>query len=226
LALQLRIIDRGEGWIAVDKPPGFFVHPHEDRAGPRPIQGGPSCLHLLRDQIGQYIYPVHRLDRPTAGVLLFALSSERAGELATQFQSQNVRKRYIAVVRGWTRETGVLDRPLDEKESQTEFKRLGTLEIAVPSERYPTSRFSLVEVFPRTGRMHQIRRHFAAAGFPLIGDARYGDSPPTRVLLEYLKIQGLLLHAYQLEMPGLPKLRSRWGKKWHRVFDAFGICPC
>ncbi|MCU7844594.1 MAG: tRNA pseudouridine(65) synthase TruC [Candidatus Thiodiazotropha sp. (ex Monitilora ramsayi)] len=205
----LDIIFRDTHLIAINKPSGLLVHPslvdrHEKQ----------SAMTLLRDMIGQYVYPVHRLDKPTSGVLLFALSSEIARELSLQFNDSQVRKRYLAVVRGYTDESGRIDYPLREKldkmtdararkdkpaqSAVTDYHRLATLELPIPVDRYPTSRYSLVEISPQTGRKHQIRRHFKHISHPIIGDTSYGKSIHNRLIAEQFNCRRLLLAATHL----------------------------
>ncbi len=208
----LRVLYRDDYLIAIDKPAGLLVHPswidrHESR----------NAMMLLRDQIGQYVYPVHRLDKPTSGVLLFALSPEIARILTDTFTHKRVEKRYLAVVRGYTNEADVIDHALQErpdkmtdrlarkdKPSQpaiTEYRRLATLELPVCVDRYPTSRYSLIEARPLTGRKHQIRRHLKHLSHPVIGDTSYGKSKHNRLFAERFGCHRLLLHATHLALP-------------------------
>ncbi|MEJ2456502.1 MAG: tRNA pseudouridine(65) synthase TruC [Candidatus Thiodiazotropha sp.] len=208
----LRVLYRDDHLIAIDKPAGLLVHPswidrHETR----------SAMMLLRDQIGQYVYPVHRLDKPTSGVLLFALSPEIARRLTEVFSERSVDKRYLAVVRGYTEESGLIDYPLREKPDKmtdrqtqadkpaqsavTAYRRLATLELPVRVDRYPSSRYSLIEARPRTGRKHQLRRHFKHLSHPIIGDTRYGKSNHNRLFAEQFGCHRLLLAATRLILP-------------------------
>jgi tRNA pseudouridine65 synthase len=209
---SLIVLYRDEHLIAIDKPAGLLVHPSWiDRSETR------CAMMLLRDQIGQYVYPVHRLDKPTSGVLLFALSPDVARLLTATFTEKQVDKRYLAVVRGHTDESGVIDHPLKEKLDKmtdrqarqdkppqaavTEYKRLATLELPVRVDRYPTSRYSLVEARPLTGRKHQIRRHFKHLSHPIIGDTSYGKSNHNRLFAQHFDCHRLLLAATRLELP-------------------------
>lgn len=220
--------------MAVDKPAGFHVHPPEDQAHRIPLRE--SCLHLLRDQLGRYVYPIHRLDRATSGVLVFALDPESARELSRQFQEREARKVYVAVARGWLPPQGVIDHALqsdsslERREAVTRFETIAQRELPEPVGRYPTARYSLVAASPLTGRMHQLRRHFVHVSHPLIGDTVYGDGKHNAFFKERLGIPGLLLKAQLLELRH-PRtgstllLRSEWHGKWHRVFELFGLCP-
>lgn len=183
------------------------------------------------------IHPVHRLDRATSGVLLFALDPEAASKMGALFRDQRVSKIYFAVTRGWTPETGEIDFPLKSehdktvlKEARTLYSRLATVEFPVAIGRYPSARYSLVQAEPKTGRLHQIRRHLARISHPIVGDTVHGDGVHNRFWREKLGRQALLLHAGALEFEHpftreRLRIRSKWSGVWHRVFDAFGVCP-
>jgi tRNA pseudouridine65 synthase len=152
---------------------------------------------------------VHRLDRATSGVLVLALDPGAARWLGTAFAERRVHKRYLAIVRGWVGERGVIDSPLHEEGAPapaaavTAFARLSCFEVPVPVGRYATGRYSLVEAFPHTGRMHQLRRHFAHLRHPIVGDVRYGDGRHNRMFRERFGVHRLLLHAERLVLPDL-----------------------
>lgn len=205
----LEIIYRDEHFVVINKPAGLLVHRspidrHETR----------FALQILRDQIGQRVYPVHRLDKPTAGALLFALSADSARLAAEAFADRKVSKHYLTVVRGHCPEQGRIDHPLSfkadkiadrdrlkEREAQTavtDYQRLATIELDVTVDRYPQTRYSLVHLQPLTGRKHQLRRHMKHLGYPMIGDAKYGKGVHNRYFAEQLQIPGLLLHAFAL----------------------------
>lgn len=237
--VKLRILHEDQWVVAIDKPAGFYVHPPED--GTYRISKIWNCQATLRDQLGHYVYPLHRLDRPTAGVVLYAKAPEHVSAFQNLFRERRVNKTYFAVVRGWVSEEGRMDAPLDEeigdtgkfgaeKESLTFFSRLAQVELPFGNTRFPTSRYSLVKVDPQTGRFHQIRRHFQRESHPLVGDTVYGDGKHNRIFRNELKIPGLLLKAQRLDLlhpfsGERLQVESRWGGDWHRVFDIFGICP-
>ena len=201
----LEILYQDEYLVAVNKPSGLLVHRsmidrHETR----------FAMQIVRDQIGQHVFPVHRLDKPTSGVLVFALSSEVARLMGEKFQQAGgVEKSYLAVVRGIPPEAGVVDHALKEKhdkmtdrkarkdkppqEAVSEYRRLATVEIPVQIDRYPASRYSLVEVQPKTGRKHQVRRHMKHIAHPIIGDAKHGKGNHNRYFAEHFGADRLLL---------------------------------
>lgn len=193
----LNIIYEDDSIVAVDKPDGVLVH--KSRISRDHI----FLLQLVRDQIGQFVYPVHRLDRPTSGVILFAKSSEMASHLGQQFTNREIKKKYIAVVRGELLDNFVVDYALAEdaeekKDAITEFKVMKNLYFEYKINEYPIVKYSIVEVFPKTGRMHQIRKHLKHVHHPIIGDTKYGDGKHNRAFREEFNIRRLLLHASEI----------------------------
>ncbi|AWI53687.1 pseudouridine synthase [Aquabacterium olei] len=216
----LPILWRDEHLVALHKPPGWLVH----RTG---LDADESrvVLQALRDQIGRHVYPVHRLDKGTSGVLLMALNSEVAGRLGGAWHEGAVRKLYVAMVRGWASEATTVDHPLVPDESpegtpaqpaRTHIRRLARLSLPIPVDRYDTTRVSLVQAEPETGRRHQIRRHLKHLSYPLIGDATHGKGAHNRWWAERLGVQRLWLHAAELAlshpMTGQP---MRFHSPWH-----------
>lgn len=203
---DLTILYRDEYYVAVHKPAGLLVH-----RSPLDKHETVFCLQLLRNQIGQKVYPCHRLDKPTSGVLLFALNKEALARMGAAFGTHAVKKTYTAVVRGWIAEEGLIDHPLayvpdggecrgggDPQPARTRFRRLARFEVLEPLGRYATARFSEVELEPETGRMHQIRRHLKHLHHPVIGDTRYGNGAQNRFFRDRLDSRQLLLMATRL----------------------------
>lgn len=201
MSSTLTILYRDDDYIAVDKPAGMLVHRS-------PIAGNEEVflLQTLRDKIDQWVYPIHRLDRPTSGVILFALSSEAARQMCGVFEERSVTKEYLAIVRGYTDETGHIDYALQEEphkpaqDAVTDYERLATVELPIPIGRYNTARYSLVRVKPLTGRMRQIRKHFHHIFHPLIGDTSHGEGRHNRLFREQFDCHRLLLHAHRLTL--------------------------
>lgn len=206
---MLEIIYQDDALIAVNKPAGLLVHRsmidrHETR----------FALQMVRNQIGQWVYPVHRLDKPTSGVLVFALSSNIAREMAEIFSRRETEKTYLAVVRGYAAEQEVIDYPLKEKldkmtdqqadpgkaaqQAVTEYQRHATVELPYAVSRYRTARYSLLEVRPKSGRKHQIRRHMKHIFHPVVGDTTHGDGKQNQLFRDVFDCHRLLLHAAQL----------------------------
>ncbi|MFK7972114.1 MAG: pseudouridine synthase [Bacteroidia bacterium] len=198
---SVTVLYEDEWLIAVDKPGGVVVH---KTAGAPP---GKPLLQQVRDHIGMHVFPVHRLDRGTSGVMLFGKSKEAASEAGKCFMNREVQKTYQALVRGWTDEAGLVDYPLtagekDERmrEAQTHYTRLQTFELAQPIGRYDTARYSLLEVRPHTGRWRQIRRHFAHLRHPVIGDVQHGDRHHNHFFRGEWGIMTLCLSAVKLAL--------------------------
>jgi tRNA pseudouridine65 synthase len=202
----LRVLYSDDQYVAIYKPPGALVH-----RTPLDARESLFCLQRLRDQLGRDVYPCHRLDKPTAGILLFALSRESLQVAAAAFAIGGLRKRYLAVVRGWIVEIGRVDYPLVYEADRfdrarpalaqpavTAFRRIALSEIDAPAGRYPTARFSLVELEPETGRKHQLRRHLAHLRHPIVGDTRHGDGAQNRFFRERFACHRLLLVATSL----------------------------
>ncbi|MBI5463234.1 MAG: tRNA pseudouridine(65) synthase TruC [Gammaproteobacteria bacterium] len=234
---MLTILYRDDRFIAIDKPSGLLVHrslidKHETR----------FAIQLLRDQIGRHVYPLHRLDKPTSGVLLFALTEDAARAMGAVFERNAVDKTYLAVVRGYTLEQDSIDYPLREELDRmsdsrarpdkppqpalTDYRRLATLELEIPDGRHPTSRYSLLEVTPRTGRKHQIRRHMKHVFHPIVGDTTHGDGKHNRIFREHLHCQRLLLCARELRFvhpdSDTPiRIRAPLDAEFQRVVDLF-----
>ncbi len=197
---MLSIIYQDEYIVAINKPNGLLVH--RTRIAE---ENKTFALQLIRDQIGKRVYPLHRLDRPTSGVLLFGLSKEAAQKLMPVFEDRGVAKTYLAIVRGYVEEAEEIEYALKEekyKEPQyalTHYTRLATVELTIPVGRYQTARYSLVEARPVTGRMHQIRKHFAHICHYIIGDKKHGDWRHNQLFAREFNTPYLLLHAYSVE---------------------------
>ena len=220
-------------FVAIDKPPGFHVHQPED---PRHRTSRDLiCLNNLRNQLDTYLYPVHRLDVGTEGVLVFALTKQAATGMAHQFQNRLVKKTYFAIARGWSVDEGFNDAPLEldstgePAESFTRFKTHQRVELPFEiGKRHKTARFSMIEAKPETGRFHQIRRHMARLGHPLVGDSLHGDSHQNKYFRHVLEEPGLWLKAKLVEftnpVTGEPvSIESAWTPRWLRIFNRLGF---
>lgn len=166
-----------------------------------------TCMSILRDQLGRYVYPLHRLDRGTSGVLLMGLDSETARIVQSAFVKREVEKTYLAVVRGWAPPEGTLDHPLkktktlnEKEEAVTRFRTLAHGVLPFPVGSYPEARYSLVEARPVTGRRHQIRRHLSNASHPIVGDTVHGDGKHNRLFRSIFNCYHLVLHALRIEL--------------------------
>ncbi|SFZ97840.1 tRNA pseudouridine synthase C [hydrothermal vent metagenome] len=205
----LEILYKDEYLVAINKPSGLLVHKS-------PIDKHETlfALQLVRDQIGQYVYPVHRLDKPTSGVLLFALSSEVAKVLSEMFRENEVHKEYLAIVRGYTPQSDLIDYDLKQmldtkeqkslgitkeaQEAKTQYERLATVELPYAVSRYHVARYSLVKLLPQTGRKHQLRRHMKHIFHPIVGDTKHGRGEHNKLFREKFDCHRLLLHAQKM----------------------------
>ena len=196
---MLEIIFENEHLIAINKPHGLLVH-----RSPIAKDAKEFALQLLRDQIGQYVYPAHRLDRKTSGVLLFSKAKETNIALNQLFAARKVRKQYLALVRGFCPKEGTIDYAIKEndkpQEAITHFQLKAQYEIPLAHGGFDTSRYSLVEVYPETGRFHQIRKHLAHIDHPIIGDRPHGCNKQNRLWKEQFKMTHMLLHAEKLNL--------------------------
>ena len=234
----LKILYQDEYLVAIDKPAGLFVHrSYLDRHEKY------FALQLLRDQIGQYVYPLHRLDRPTSGVLLFALDENTARDMGKYFEEKQIEKQYYALTRGHLLGSDVIDHPLKEKldkigdkfadvnkEAQQAVSHYASIETAtlpIAVGKYDTVRYSLVKVTPQTGRRHQIRRHLAHLRHPIIGDVNYGDNKQNPFFAEQFGIKRLMLFAQQLRFthPVTGQdvvIEAEFDEQWLHVFELLG----
>lgn len=207
---EIEVLYQDQHLVAINKPSGLLVHRSEiDKRETL------FAIQLTRDTIGQRVYPVHRLDRPTSGVLLFALNSEVARLLSELFIEGQIQKTYQAVVRGFAPQTLYIDYALKEildkksdklankdkepQSAQTQLRRLATCELNFPSGRYDQTRYSLLELKPETGRKHQLRRHMAHIRHPIIGDTNHGDGKQNKSAREHLALDRLALIAKRIE---------------------------
>lgn len=236
---MLPILYQDEHLVVVNKPAKMLVHPsfldkHEST----------FVVEILKEQLGQSVFPIHRLDKPTSGVLLLALNRQIAHQLALQFEHHTVEKVYWAVVRGYLLGEGQIDYALKprwdkiadkfsdkNKPAQsaiTHYKNLAITEQPfISTKRFTTSRYSWVELCPKTGRKHQLRRHMTHLFHPIIGDTTYGDTTQNRAILEHVGVSRLLLHAHRLSFqhPTLNKkltITAALDDEFLKIFHKFG----
>ena len=222
------ILFRDDHYVAVHKPPGLLV------LRTWLARDEHFLLQLVRDRIGQRVYPVHRLDRATSGVIIFGLSPEATRLLQAEFEGNRVVKHYRAVVRGWLSGPGIIDHPLadeetgmDRRPAQTRYRPLAFAELDHAVDRYATARYTLVEAEPVTGRRHQIRKHFKHVSHPIVGDTTYGKGTHNRFFRTRFGADRLLLMAWHLafEHPfdrrplGIPAIPEAG---WMELMEALG----
>ncbi|HYL06785.1 MAG TPA: pseudouridine synthase [Thermoanaerobaculia bacterium] len=185
---SLSVLYQDDDLLAVDKPSGLVVH----RGWARDAE---VVMTMARALSRRHVYPVHRLDRGTSGVLVLALTAAAAGALGDAFEGGRVRKRYLALVRGIAPDSGVVDHPIPRSPggprvpAVTRFRRLASFE-----------RYSWLEVVPESGRLHQIRRHLKHISHPVIGDVRYGKGEHNRLFRTRFGLHRLALHAAEVQL--------------------------
>lgn len=204
-----QILYQDEFMVAIHKPAGLLVH-----RSPIDKHETLFAVQLTRNAIGKPVYPVHRLDKATSGLLLFALDSDSARSLAEQFSNHTIEKTYLAICRGWTQEQGIIDHALkyqrdkladrfkqeslEPQSAITRYRTLSTCSVDHTIGNYTQQRYSLVELSPQTGRKHQLRRHLNHISHPIIGDVRYGDRHHNHFFHEWLGQHRLYLAATSL----------------------------
>ena len=193
--MELDILFEDNELLVVNKPPGLLMH-----ASSIAKDVDENLVDLLKKQLGYSIFTIHRLDRKTSGAVIIGKRSEIASVLAKQFASRTIEKRYLAIVRGYLLEEVFLDYSLknengNEQNAQTLFKPLKYAEIDIETAKYPTTRFTLVEAYPKTGRMHQIRRHLAHLRHYIVNDKPHGDCKLNNAFTRDFGYKTMMLHA-------------------------------
>ena len=195
----LPIIYQDDYIVAINKPHGLLVHKSPIAADVKEF-----ALQILRDQLNKHVYPVHRLDRKTSGVLLFTFSQDDLIDINNQFMNGAVIKKYHAIVRGHTPDKQTIEYDLTNDSGKTQnaithYSTLETSEIPYALGKHSTQRYSLVEAIPETGRMHQLRKHFAHIFHPIIGDRPHGCNKQNRFFKETFNMDSMMLHASELQ---------------------------
>ncbi|TYP99048.1 tRNA pseudouridine synthase C [Tenacibaculum adriaticum] len=215
--------------ICVGKPNNVVVH-HAHHS--RNVADEDSLLQLLHNQYNHKFYPIHRLDRRTSGIILLAKKTEHVAEFQQLFTNNQIHKTYFGIVRGHAPETKIIDSPVKgrdgkvHKDAETHLKTLHKIVLDIPVKPYDSSRYSLVELQPKTGRLHQLRIHMNKISHPLIGDAKYGDKNHNVMYAENLNCDNLFLHAYSLKFKHpytgeLLHLIADFPEDWVKLLDLF-----
>lgn len=231
--LKLKIVLETEAWVLIDKPARFHTHPPEEK-GLRILPRW-NAQGILEKQLGRPVWPAHRLDRATSGLLLYSKDRASNAKLQRQFAEKTVGKGYFAVVRGTFRSDSVIDEALKSatgelRPAETCIAPVAAFTLPIPHPRGGHRTFTFVRAEPRSGRFHQIRRHLAGAGFPLLGDSRHGDRKLNREFATLTGCEGLFLRSMELSFDcprsGIRvEATARWSKEWHRLFEIAGVCP-
>jgi len=196
-SINIQILFQNLDLVAVDKPHGLSVHNNEDST---------NLLSLLEAQLKiDKLYPVHRLDKETSGIQIFALNQATAKKISEQFQENSVKKIYVGILRGQLKETkGQWNKKLTDKaEGRTNPQGLSA--DRVPCEtRFTVLRsskfFTYCEFDLITGRQHQIRKHTALINHSLVGDPRYGDKSYNKKMAGIYKTDRMFLHCKKVEI--------------------------
>ncbi|MEO1172617.1 MAG: pseudouridine synthase [Myxococcota bacterium] len=185
------LLFRDEILVALNKPSGLAVHRGDatDRV---------TALTEVRDLVGRWVYPVHRLDRGTSGALLFALDSQWVAPLQRQFNEQSIAKKYVALCRGTPKPTGLIDHPIPRSHRGPRVEAKTRFEVLAGVQGPLGRSYSWTELEPLTGRMHQLRRHLKHISHPIVGDVKYGDGRVNRAFRHELNLKRLALHAAEL----------------------------
>ncbi|MGB0892288.1 MAG: pseudouridine synthase [Flavobacteriaceae bacterium] len=227
--MSLEVIYQDEYIICVTKPNNVVVH-HAHHS--RNVSDEKSLLQLLDEQLGGKYYPIHRLDRKTSGILLLAKETKYVSNFQELFTNNQIQKKYLGIVRGFAPESKIIDSPVKGrdsnvyKEAETHLKLIDKIILNIPVKPYNTSRYSLVELLPKTGRLHQLRIHMNKISNPLIGDPKYGDKNHNVMFEDNFDCKNLFLHANSLDFihpfsKENLELKSTLPNNWKKVFTEF-----
>lgn len=227
--MELDILFEDEFCICVNKPNDMLIH-HAKLS--RSVKQELSLLQLIFNKTSLKVYPVHRLDRRTSGVVLLAKDKIFVSKFQTLFTENNIQKTYFGVVRGFAPSEKIIDSPVKGrdstvyKEAYTTLKTLETITLDIPVKPYETSRYSLVALHPKTGRMHQLRVHMTKISHPIIGDGKYGDKNHDDKFLANFGYSYLFLHAGKLEFKHpftseIISLKASFPEDWIDLFNRF-----
>lgn len=227
--MKVEIIYQDRYCVAVSKPNNVLVH-HAYHS--RNKSDELSLLQLLEQQLDKKLYPVHRLDRKTSGIILLATDKGYVSRFQELFSLHQIQKTYYGVVRGFAPANKTIDSPVKGrdadvyKEAETQVRSLETITLDIPVKPYDSSRYSLVELQPKTGRLHQLRIHMNKISHPLINDAKYGDKNHDMMYQNNFGWKNLFLHAGKLEFihPFLEEklsLQSNFPDDWLHLFQEF-----
>jgi len=194
---NLEIIYQNDDLIAINKPHGLLVHRTK-----MALDATEFAVQRLRNQIGQRVFPCHRLDRKTSGVLLFAKNEIANQKMQAKFRECEVEKLYHAIVRGYLHESDQIDYALTNegktKEAITHYRPIKRYEILLENGKFKTARYTLVELIPKTGRFHQLRKHMAHIMHPILGDRPHGCNKQNKIWKERFSMMTMMLHATTL----------------------------
>lgn len=227
--MQIPILFEDEDYLVVNKPNNMLVYPSyyaRNIKEPTLIDYLASSHHKL--------HTVHRLDYKTSGIVVLAKNKEAAREVQAQFETQEIEKHYLALVRGYTLPDGVIDSPVKDldkgvyKDALTKYNTLSSIEINRSVKPYPTSRYSIVELIPKTGRQHQLRKHLNKISHPIIGDHKYGNRHHNQLFANDLGWGNMFLHAMELKFDHFKyedriHIRAELPTFWQEMMEELGF---
>jgi tRNA pseudouridine65 synthase len=212
----LDILYEDQSIIAINKPHGLLVHRSRMANDAKEF-----AVQIVRNHVGDHVYPVHRLDRKTSGVLVFAKSAAANSHYQQLFRERQVEKEYWAIVRGFIADSGTIDYPLNDgkkiQDAVTHYEKLEHFEINLAAGGFPTSRYSLVKLLPETGRMHQLRKHMAHIFHPIIGDRPHGCNKQNRLWKQRYDMITMMLHARRISFPFSAPIEAGPSEMFNRV---------
>lgn len=226
--MHIEILFEDNLCIIVNKPNNVLIH---NSYYARNIKDE-TLLDLLKKQTNTTFYPVHRLDRKTSGVILLVKEKEFVSNFQTLFTEGLVKKTYLAIVRGFLTDSKEIASPVKHPETKT-YKDATTLctpinqkELNIPVHPYQMSRYSLVQLLPLTGRMHQLRIHMNKISHPIVGDYKYGDRFHNRMFENEFNCSNLFLHAFSLKFKHpktneLIECKAKLPNDWEFILDKF-----
>lgn len=227
--MTLTVIYEDDFVLCVSKPNDMVVH-HAYHS--RNVIDEDSLLQVLNKQFGKKFYPIHRLDRRTSGIILLAKETKYVSKFQELFTRNEIQKIYYGIVRGYTPDNKIINSPVKGRDSkvykdaETHLQTANQITLDIPVTPYPTSRYSLVKLTPKTGRLHQLRIHMNKISYPLIGDGKYGDKNHNKMFERHFGVTNLFLHAYSLvfKHPFLEKdlvLTATLNNSWNKIFERF-----
>ena len=225
---SIEIVYEDKYLIVVNKPNNVLIHESHYARNIRET----TLLEFLEQQLGYPVYPAHRLDRKTSGIILLLKQKENVSQFQELFTSNQIQKTYYAIVRGFSPASGTIDSPVKNddtgiyKDALTNYQSITNIELNIPVHPYDKSRYSLVQLTPKTGRMHQLRKHLSKISHPIVGDYKYGDRFHNRMFETEFSCIYMFLHAFQLEFihpitNEKLQLTANFPSDWEKLFTKF-----
>ncbi len=225
---SIEIVHEDDYMVVVNKPNNFIIHESHYARNIRET----TLLEFLEQQLGYQVYPAHRLDRKTSGIILLLKEKQLVAQFQKLFTSNTIQKTYYAITRGFSPNFGTIDSPVKNddtgiyKDALTKYETITTVTLDIPVHPYNNSRYSLIKLMPETGRMHQLRKHLNKISHPIVGDYKYGDRFHNRMFETKLNCIYMFLHAYSIDFQHpITKenlsLKAKFPQDWERLFQKF-----